>query len=642
MGKGDVILNGIKLHNVAYVPDVKFNLFSISTATKFSGHKFIFDSNSSRVVDSNGKVSFFCKQRKGLYVFKNVDPNNTDTSLFSTEHSSRTTDMLPIEHNSSKEEILMHARLGHPGTAAFNALATAMNFKQMDETKFTKCPTCSLSKAVVHKGKTSTTAYTAPLELIQIDLCGPFSYDNYSSDKYFMVIRDAYTRYYSVIHLASKGEASTKLINWIIKTENWFSSRGSYKVVHVRSDNGSEFINKQLKNFFDSRGIIHQLTVPYNSFQNGAAERANRTIEDKARALMIGGKVPPFLWVEAISCAVYLINRLPIVSREGKVPWCLWNDVPTNMLNLDHLKIFGCQAYVTVPQNLRDGKLTATGMKGVFVGYDEHRRAYRIFDPNLKKIFSSNQVVFDEKVFPLERFNYQVDVHQYSTSPVGGVSKQQDRYNQEINNDDATYDDDQVGDVFSSSLNTSDHSFSPDELQTTSSNDHSDRVINRDHIGANGNNFNSDDATSKVDNMILEDGIAVSTPFEEEFKEFCKDTNLTINELAHKVNKVLAFIEEKNLTDMTDTTDNDEIAGVPEVSSLDMVLSNNNDSPVTSRDILLVQELTNKIKNQDRIIQMLSKSAPQVKHRSHVVDDGLTGTDISDLSGAKAVKKEKC
>jgi len=45
----------------------------------------------------------------------------------------------------------------------------------------------------------------------------------------------------------------------------------------VRTDNGNEYVNTELKQFFTARGIIHQTSVAYTPEQNGAAERLNRT-----------------------------------------------------------------------------------------------------------------------------------------------------------------------------------------------------------------------------------------------------------------------------------------------------------------------------------------------------------------------------
>lgn len=126
--------------------------------------------------------------------------------------------------------VINHGRLGHPSHDIFNNLARQVGFPQLNSDYLTTCPTCSVSKGVMKKGKTSTTTYTQPLQMIQVDLCGPFSYDNHSDHRYFLTIRDAYTRYYEVIHLISKADTAVKLMEWITAAENWFSSRGGLKL----------------------------------------------------------------------------------------------------------------------------------------------------------------------------------------------------------------------------------------------------------------------------------------------------------------------------------------------------------------------------------------------------------------------------
>ena len=272
----------------------------------------------------------------------------------------------------------------------------------------------------MNKGSLSTTVYEHVLELIQVDLCGNFRYHGYEDNKYFMTIRDAASRYYSVIHLRNKSDAVGKLIDWIVKMEKQFTHRG-LKVLKIRTDNGGEFVNGTLHDFCRSRGIEHQLTVPHNSFQNGAVERAHRSILDKARTLLVSGGVPPSLWTEAVSCAVYLLNRLPIPNRRNIIPYCKWNDSDPTTLGLTHLRTFGCLAYTTLPPTQRDGKFAPTAIAAVMVGYDSNRKAYRLYHPESQTVYTSNQVRFDEQRYPLLDSPITDLSHKFATSTLGGV-----------------------------------------------------------------------------------------------------------------------------------------------------------------------------------------------------------------------------
>ncbi|KAJ9518772.1 hypothetical protein QJQ45_026044 [Haematococcus lacustris] len=41
----------------------------------------------------------------------------------------------------------------------------------------------------------------------------------------------------------------------------------------IRTDNGSEYVNKTVQAFCNSKGILHQHSAPYSPEQNGAAQR---------------------------------------------------------------------------------------------------------------------------------------------------------------------------------------------------------------------------------------------------------------------------------------------------------------------------------------------------------------------------------
>jgi len=44
----------------------------------------------------------------------------------------------------------------------------------------------------------------------------------------------------------------------------------------IRSDNGTEYVNKEFQGFLSREGILHQTSCPDTPPQNGVAERKNR------------------------------------------------------------------------------------------------------------------------------------------------------------------------------------------------------------------------------------------------------------------------------------------------------------------------------------------------------------------------------
>jgi hypothetical protein len=62
---------------------------------------------------------------------------------------------------------------------------------------------------------------------------------------------------------------------------------------------------------------------------------------------------------------------------------------------VSHLRIFGCLVYVYIPKDKRS-KLDPLGKKGIFVGYNETSKAYRVYIPGHKQIEISRDLTFDE------------------------------------------------------------------------------------------------------------------------------------------------------------------------------------------------------------------------------------------------------
>lgn len=90
-------------------------------------------------------------------------------------------------------------------------------------------------------------------------------------------------------------------------------------------------------------GIEAQLTCRHSPEQNGRSERDNRTIVKAARASLHALGLPKRLWLWAVECAVYTLNRTPI---ETVIPS---EKLTGRQPKLDHLRIFRCDAYEQVP-----------------------------------------------------------------------------------------------------------------------------------------------------------------------------------------------------------------------------------------------------------------------------------------------------
>ncbi|CAI7827172.1 unnamed protein product [Closterium sp. NIES-53] len=73
---------------------------------------------------------------------------------------------------------------------------------------------------------------------------------------------------------------------------------------------GGEFLSKEFGLWLKKNGIRHSLTMPYSPAMNGIAERANRTITETARELLIEAGLPEYFWPDAVPYVEW-IGRKP-------------------------------------------------------------------------------------------------------------------------------------------------------------------------------------------------------------------------------------------------------------------------------------------------------------------------------------------
>ncbi|GJS85379.1 retrovirus-related pol polyprotein from transposon TNT 1-94 [Tanacetum coccineum] len=206
--------------------------------------------------------------------------------------------------------------------------------------------------------------------------------------KYILVIVDDYSRYTWTLFLRSKDETPEVLKDLLTMIQRNLQAQ----VITVRTDRGTEFLNKTLYAYFKEEGIEHQTSTPRTPEQNGVVERRNRTLVEAARTMLSASKLPLSFWAEAVATACYTQNRSIIISTHGKTAYHIIND---RKPSIKHLHIFGCICYIT-----RDGenldKMKEKGDPCVMVGYSTQSKGYRVYNKRTRLIVESIHIKFDE------------------------------------------------------------------------------------------------------------------------------------------------------------------------------------------------------------------------------------------------------
>ncbi|GKB48853.1 retrovirus-related pol polyprotein from transposon TNT 1-94 [Tanacetum coccineum] len=170
------------------------------------------------------------------------------------------------------------------------------------------------------------------------------------------------------------------------------------------------------------QGIKRQLTAAYTPQQNGVSERKNRTILNMVRSLMQHSKVPKNFRPEAVNWSIHILNRSPTFAFQNMTPEEAWSGKKPDV---SHFRVFGCIAYARVPDQKRK-KLDDKGEKCILLGVSDCSKAFKLYNPNTKKIIISRDVIFDEdNVWQWDKPHTQ---QQVPTDLDGGSSHHHDEY----------------------------------------------------------------------------------------------------------------------------------------------------------------------------------------------------------------------
>ena len=207
------------------------------------------------------------------------------------------------------------------------------------------------------------------LELIHSDVC-QVDAPSLSGARYFLTFIEDFSRLIFVYFLKTKDEVPRNLQHFI----NFVHNQTNLRIKTFRSDNGKDFVNSTAQQILNDAGIKHETSITYTPEQNGRAERANRTLLDKARCMLQESDLEKRFWAEAIATAAYVANRSPKQSLQGRTPEELWSGKKPNLFNL---KVFGCPAYAHVPTQLRQ-KMNPKAKPCTFLGYCANQKGYSL------------------------------------------------------------------------------------------------------------------------------------------------------------------------------------------------------------------------------------------------------------------------
>jgi transposase InsO family protein len=298
-----------------------------------------------------------------------------------------------VGENNVQELQKWHQRYGHLNVADLKKMKNenmvlGMNFP--NKSNDLKCETCAKCKIRVQPFTQSVNREKELLGLVHSDICGPMGTESLGGAKYFVTFIDDCSRYTETAMLRSRADVLQAFKDYKRKVEN-FTGR---KIKKLRTDNGREYLSKNFENFLKEEGISRQLSVEYTPQQNGVAERANRTLVEMARCMMLQGNLPDSLWAEAVNTATYLRNRCATKCLNGITPFEAWSK---RKPYVGFFRTIGSKA-IALNKRQKRGKFQPKGDEYVLVGYSEISKAYRLWKPGTKIVIKARDVKFIEVI----------------------------------------------------------------------------------------------------------------------------------------------------------------------------------------------------------------------------------------------------
>lgn len=372
-------INGV-LDHVLYVPEATHNLLSVRRMQEL-GMNIIFSDKGKVLIKVRNKTVLTGKQINNLICVMFM----LHKTIKSQSHAKNI-----VALNAYK---LWHERLGHISKSKF-VLMKQNNLIEDNEIIKLIIPTEDLCEACI-KGKQVRLPFSKdrdrshvdrPLYVIHSDVCGPIKPVTIDHKNYFVSFIDEFTHYTVIYLLENKSHVFKIFQDFVAKSETHFN----LKIAYLNCDNGGEYLSNEFKSFCVQKGIQYHLTVPYTPQQNSIAERMNRTLLEKARAMIHGAELSKEFWGEAILTATHLLNMIPSKAISfDKTPYELWHKRKPK-LNL--LKVFGSTVYIH--NKIRESKFDSKSIKGIFVGYEKN--GYKVFDTDTGKFIIARDVIFDE------------------------------------------------------------------------------------------------------------------------------------------------------------------------------------------------------------------------------------------------------
>lgn len=209
---------------------------------------------------------------------------------------------------------------------------------------------------------------------------GPVDPASVGGSRYMVSLIDDKSGFAEVGVLGRKSEAT----GWVeVTLRRWQRQTGQW-VKRFRSDQGAEFRSSAFRSFLQHQGIAQEFSAVYTPQQNGVAEQLNRTLTEKAKAMLADSGLGSRFWAEAAHTAAFLRNRTLAAGQTATPFEQFFGRKP----RVGYLRVLCSPAYIHVPL-VRRKKLDDNCVEGIMVGYEPGIKGYKFWEPSQQRSWSA-------------------------------------------------------------------------------------------------------------------------------------------------------------------------------------------------------------------------------------------------------------
>ena len=384
----------VLLRNVCYSPLFAGNLLSVREMAKQFRYKAVF---------GDGESSYF----------KTPEGDRININEIGSQY------MLEANALSLFDPVLWHRRFMHASTAAIRRMACKIDGLKHYDFDFSKCDACLQGGAkklplkspgrqtyrrkqhlrMLERDASKKTRFSYFGQRIATDLCGPFP-ESVEGHLYAIVLHDSWSGYIAVYTLPDKrAETVLDALYRFIREHEKVMPNG---LEELWTDNGGEYHNSAMDQFCEEICVKRSYTVPYNSWQNPYAERANGTVLRKVRTTLADADISHKYWSYAIRHAA-LINNV-LCDDDCISPY---EQVYQEKFDYFQLHVPFCACYYLLPEHERENKVSPRALPARYLGIDPERNGHLLEVPGLDdRITTGFHVVFNEDLYFDQRTSF--------------------------------------------------------------------------------------------------------------------------------------------------------------------------------------------------------------------------------------------